>query len=275
MVEGYTVRMRLQEFNEIGGGLLDDIPVEAKGRKPKLLKIHVIGTPPDVAAFSEIAPPATIVYNSTAVAIETISSSANDNLQAGAHGQKIKTIAINELNDMIVREEDGDPTDWTTFQTTTNLYKATFHSYGSSWGTGDKDFAGNLDCRSIADAVTVRLANGGNESNGARFIVPDGHVAMLYGGQLTRNALTVDEGNKIRLVYIDVLDQTTGLVAADRTINWIEFVVGAAELALHKTLKIPKGFMFEALTWIVLQHSSLVNLGEEYDLTLDFLIWKK
>jgi len=275
MVEGYITRMRLQEFKDIGGGLLDDIPAEARGRKPKLLKIHVNGTPPDVAAFSEIAPPATMVYNNVAVAIETISSSANDNLQVGAHGQKINTIGINELNQIVTREEIGDPTDWTTFVLTTNLYKATFHSFGVAWGTGDKDFAGNLDCRSIADAVTVRLPNGTNESNGARFKVPDGHVAMLYGGYLTRKTLTVDEGCKIRLIYIDEIDGSNGLAAADRAINWLEFVVGPVELALKNSIVIPRGHMFKSLTDIILQHSSLVNLGELYDLSLNFLIWKK
>lgn len=275
MVEGYITRMRLQEFDDIGHGILHELPAEIKRSRPKLLKIHVLGTPADVAAFSEISPPTTIVYNSAAVAIETISGSANDNLSAGAHGQKINTIGINELNQMVTREEIGDPTDWTTFVLTTNLYKGTFHSFGVSWGTGDKDFAGNLDCRSIADAVTVQIAAGANESNGARFIVPDGHVAMLYGGYLTRKTLTVDEGCKIRIIYIDEIDASTGLVAADRAINWLEFVVGPVELALKNSIVIPNGHMFKALTQIVLQHSSLVNLGELYDLSLDFLIWKK
>ena len=275
MAEGYVVRMRLQEFDDIGHGILHELPAEIKRSRPKLLKIHVLGTPADVAAFSEISPPTTVVNNSVAVAIETISSSANDNLAVGAHGQKINTIGINELNQIVTREEIGDPTDWTTFVLTTNLYKATFHSYGVSWGTGDKDFAGNLDCRSIADAVTVQIAAGKNESDGARFWVPDNHVAMLYGGYLTRKTLTVDEGNKIRLIYIDEIDGSAGLAAADRAINWLEWVVGPVELALKNSLVIPKGHMFESGTAIVLQHSSLVNLGELYDLELEFLIWKK
>lgn len=276
MAEGYIVRMRLQEYADISGGLLGELPSHIKASRPKLLKIHVVGTPADVAGFSEISPPTTVVHNDTAVIIETISSSANDGLQAGDHGQKIKTISIDGNNEIVTREETGHATDWTNPVDTTNLYKATFHSYGSQWGTGDKDFAGNLDCRSVADAVTVQIAAGKNESDGARFRVPDNHVAMLFGGQLKRLAETVDEGVRIRIVYIDTLDGTTGLVAADRAINWLEFRVnGIATAGGVQSIDIPKGFMFESGTWIVPQHSSMVDLGELYDLTLNFLIWKK
>ena len=276
MAEGYICRMRLQEFDDIGHGILGDLPGYIKRSRPKLLKIHVVGTPANAIGFSEISPPTTVADVAAAVAVETISSSALDNLTAGADGQKIRTIAINELDQIIVREEDGHATDWTNFVLTTNLYKEVFHSYGSAWGTNDKDFAGNLDVRNIADTVFVQILATKNESNGARFKVPDGHVAMLYGGKLTRLAETVDEGVSIRLIYIDELDATTGLAAADRAVNWLEFVCnGITGSGDGQSVEIPKGHMFESGTWIVPQHSSLVDLGELYDLTLDFLIWKK
>ncbi len=272
---GALCRMRLQEFKEIGGGLLDDIPVEAKGRKPKLLTIHLVSTPADAPGFTESNPPTNVIDVATAVATETISSSALDNLTAGADGQKIRAIHIDGNDEIIATEIDGHPTDWTTFVLSTLLYKEIFHTYGSAWGTNDKDFAGNLDIRTIADTVFVQIAATKNESNGARFKVPDNHVAMLYGGHLTRRVVTIDEGIKIRLIYIDEIDGATGLVAADRTLNWLEFIAGPVELALTNIVEIPKGHMFESGTWIVPTHSSLVNLGELYELTLKFLIWKK
>jgi hypothetical protein len=53
----------------------------------------------------------------------------------------------------------------------------------------------------------------------------------------------------------------------------LEFVI-AGQYG-EQELEIPKGFMFKSGTWIVPQHSSAVNAGEDYDLLLDFLIWKK
>jgi len=274
--DGAVCRMRLHEWAAISGGILGELPGHIKAAQPKLLKIHIVNTPADAIGFSEPSAPTTVVDVATAVAMETISGSALDNLTAGADGQKIRSIAIDGNDEIVTREESGHPTDWTTFVLTTNLYKETFHTYGSAWGTNDKDFAGNLDIRSIADVVVVQILATKNESNGARFKVPDGHVAMLYGGRLTRLTETVDEGISIRLVYIDPLDATTGLAAADRANNWLEFVVnGITGSGDGQSIDIPKGFMFESGTWIVPQHSSLVNLGELYDLTLDFLIWKK
>ncbi|GAH42412.1 unnamed protein product, partial [marine sediment metagenome] len=95
-------------------------------------------------------------------------------------------------------------------------------------------------------------------------------VAMLYGGTLTRHGGAADEGVIIRLIYVDAIDALVA-GAGDRAINWVDFSVG-----MHCThLNIPKGQMFESGSWISLWHSSMVAAGEDYDLKLNFLIWKK
>jgi len=275
MVESSLCRMRLQEYRDIGGGILGELPGHIKAASPQLLRLHITGTPADAIGFSEISAPTTVIDVTTAVAIETISSAAGDNLTAGADVQKIKGICIqNDKLDTV--DLSMDPTDGTTFVLHTELLKEIFHSYSIAWGTNDKDAAGNIDIRTIADVVFVQILATKNESNGARFKVPDGHVAMLFGGRLTRLAETVDEGVSIRIIYIDAIDGTTGLAAADRLNNWIEFAVnGITGSGDGQSIEIPKGHMFESGTWIVFQHSSLVDAGEPYDLTLDFLVWKK
>lgn len=268
MVEASLCRMRLQEYRDIGGGILEELPSHVKAAQPQLLRLHITGTPADIIGFSEISAPTTKADVTTAVAVETISSAAGDNLTAGADCQKINTICI-ENDKLATVELSMDPTDGTTFVLHTELFKEVFHSYGVAWGTTGKDAAGNIDVRNIADTVWVQILATKNESNGSSFKVPDGHVAMLFGGRLTRLAETVDEGNSIRILYTDVIDA----IGVDSLLsNWLEFVVNGA---IEQYTVIPKGHMFKSGTWIQFQHSSLVNLGEPYDLTLDFLIWKK
>lgn len=277
MVEASECRMRLLEYRDIGGGILGDMPEHIKAASPQLLRLHIIGKPADAAAFSEIDPPTSVHAVTTAVAIETISSSANDGNAAGDHLQAISTIGINGSNKMVTVQNIATSDDWTTFQLEVELWKNIFHCFGSLWGTGDKDPAGDVDIRTIADTVIVELPAGDNEGNGAAFVVPDGHVAMLYGGHLKRitttGAWANDEGIKIRIVYIDAIDGITGLVAADRSQNWIEFVI-AGQYG-NQDVIIPRGHMFAEGTQIIHQHSSAVNAGEDYDLTLEYLIWKK
>lgn len=272
MVESSLCRMRLQKYAEIGGGILENLPSHVKASRPSLLRLHITGTPADTIGFSEISAPTTAIANiDTAVAVETISSSASDNQAAGGHAQEIRVIGIqNDKLDNI--DLLGHATDWTTFVLHDEVLKEIFHSHVIQWGTGDKDAAGNIDVRNIADAVFVQILAGKNESNGSSFRIPTGHVGMLFGGRLTRLAETIDEGNSIRIIYLDDIDFTTGLVAGDRLNNYLEFVANGAK---EQYTTIPKGHMFKAGTWIQFQHSSLVNLGEAYDLTLDFLIWKK
>lgn len=268
MVESSLCRMRLQEHRDIGGGILEQIPLHIKAAEPQLLRLHITGTPADIIGFSEISAPTTKADITTAVAVETISSAAGDNLTAGADCQKINVICIQ--NDKLDNVElSMHPTDGTIFVLHTELLKEVFHSFGVAWGTTGKDAAGNIDVRNIADTVWVQILATKNESNGSSFKVPDGHVAMLFGGRLTRLAETTDEGNSIRIIYTDTIDA----VGVDSILtNWLEFVVNGA---IEQYTVIPKGFMFESGTWIQFQHSSLVDLGEAYDLTLDFLIWKK
>ena len=272
MAESSLCRMRLQEFADIGGGILGELPLDIRAGRPQLLRLHITGTPADAIGFSEISAPTTKADITTAVAVETISSAAGDNLTAGADLQKINVICIesDRLNNL---ELSMDPTDGTTFVLHTELLKEVFHSFGVAWGTTGKDAAGNIDVRNIADTVWVQILATKNESNGSSFKVPDGHVAMLYGGRLTRLAETVDEGVSIRIVYTDVIDA----IGVDELLNnHLEFAVnGITGSGDGQSINIPKGFMFEPKTWIQFQHSSLVDAGEPYDLVLDFLIWKK
>ena len=277
MVEASECRMRLQEYRDIGGGILGDLPEHIKAANPQLLTLHIIGKPADALGFSEIDPPTSVFAVSTAVAIETISDSANDGNEAGDHLQGISSIGINGSNKMVTVQNLATTAAWTTFQLETELWKNIFHCYGSKWGTGDKDPAGAVDIRTIADTVIVELVAGDNEGNGAAFVVPDGHVAMLYGGTLRRitatGAWANDEGIRIRIVYIDAIDGLTGLVAADRSQNWIDLII-AGQYG-EQEIQVPKGQMFESGSQIIHQHSSAVNLGEDYELYLQYLIWKK
>ena len=262
-------RMRLQEYRDIGGGILGDLPGHIKAASPQLLRLHITGNPDNAIGFLEISAPTTKADIAVAVAVETISSAAGDNLTVGADCQKINVICIqNDRLDTV--ELLMHPTDGTTFVLHTELLKEVFHSYGVAWGTTGKDAAGNIDVRNIADTVWVQILATKNESNGSSFKVPDGHVAMLFGGRLTRLVETTDEGISIRILYTDPIDA----VGVDSILtNWLEFVVNGA--ALKQYTEIPKGHMFESGSWIQFQHSSLVDLGEAYDLTLDFLIRKK
>ncbi len=277
MVEASECRMRLQEYRDIGGGILGDLPQHIKAASPQLLTLHIIGKPADALGFSEIDPPTSVFAVSTAVAVESISSSASDNNSGTGHLEKVNAIGINGSDKMITVVMTGDATDWTTFVLHTELWKNIFHSYGSEWGSGDKDPAGAVDIRTIADTVITELVAGDNEGNGAAFVVPNGHVAMLYGGTLRRitatGAWANDEGIRIRIVYIDAIDGATGLVAADRSQNWIDLII-AGQYG-EQEIQIPKGQMFESGSQIIHQHSSAVNLGEDYELYLQYLIWKK
>jgi len=269
-------RMRLHEYRDLGGGILGDLPGHIKAASPQLLELHIIATPADVAGFLEIDPPTSVFAETTAVPIETISSSANDGNAEGSHLQAISTIGINGLDKMVTVQNIATTDDWTDYQLEIELWKNIFHCFGSLWGTGDDDPAGDVDIRTIGDVVIVELPTGDNEGNGAAFVVPDGHVAMLYGGKLRRLAPTAgvyaaDEGVRIRILYIDAIDGLLGL-AADRCQNWLEFeLVGVYEAELE----IPKGHIFEAGTQIIHQDSSKVDAGEQYDLYLQYLIWKK
>lgn len=276
MVEASECRMRLQEYRDIGGGILGDLPNHIKAAAPQLLTLHIVGKPADAAGFSEIDPPTSVFAETVAVAIETISSSGDDGNEAADHLAAISTIGINDSNKMVTVQNLATTAAWTTFQLETELWKNIFHCFGSLWGTGDDDPAGDVDVRKIDDTVIVELGAGDNEGNGAAFIVPDGHVAMLYGGTLRRltttGAWANDEGIKIRIVYIDALDGLLGL-AADRSQNWIELVI-AGQYGVQE-LEVPRGQMFESGSQIIHQHSSAVNAGEDYDLYLQYLIWEK
>ena len=269
MAEASACRMRLLEYRDIGGGILGDLPGHIKAASPQLLALHIIGTPADVAGFSEISAPTNILGVSTAVANETISSAAGDNLTAGADLQKINGIGINESDKLVNVEQSMDPTDGTTFVLHTDTWKEIFHAFGIAWGTTGKDAVGQIDVRKIDDTILVSIPAADNESNGAQFLIPDGHVGMLFGGTLTRLVGTNDEGNRIRIIYTDTIDAigVDGLHS-----NWIDLNVNGINSSY--TI-IPKGHMFKSGTRIKFQHSSLVNLGEEYSLEVNFLIWKK
>lgn len=275
MVEASECRMRLYNYRDIGGGILGDLPGHIKAAEPQLLDLYIVGKPADAAGFSEIDPPTSIFAETTAVAIETISSSGDDGNEAGDHLQGISIIGNNGADKMVTIQNLATTAAWSTFQLETELWKNIFHCFGSKWGTGDKDPAGDVDVRTIGDTVIVELGAGDNEGNGAAFTVPDGHVCMLYGGQLRRvtasGAWANDEGIKIRILYVDDIDAL--IAAADSALNWLEFIV-AGQYG-NQFIDIPRGFMFKSGTRITHQHSSLVDAGEDYVLHLQYLIWKK
>jgi hypothetical protein len=279
MVEAAAIRMRLQEYKDIAGGLLLSIPNAIRAMEPKLLRIHVVGTPADAAGFTEIDPNPAYLNESTAVAIEILSSSADDNGSATGAVQSVTTIGIDGNDEIVARSQPLHATVGTTVVTSTDLYKDVFHHYANSWGSSDKDAAGNITIRNIADTALCVLTAGKNESEGSAFKVPDNHVAMLAYGLLRRltaaaGVYAADEGIRLRIVYIDPIDGATGLAAADRCNNWIdvESVGGYTDQAQGS---FPIGQCFESGTWLHFYHSSKVDAGEEYDLVLEFLIWKK
>jgi hypothetical protein len=279
MAESAVIRMRLQEFKDIAGGILLTIPPEIKAMQPKLLRLHIVGRPADAAGFSEIDPVTGHILEDPAVAIELLSSSDDDNQQAAAHVQSIYTIGIDGNDEIVTRLELLHATAGTTPVTTTNLYKECFHSYSAAHGTGDMDAAGNIATRDAADNVCCTIAAGKNESDGSAFKVPDNHVAMLAFGLMRRlepaaGVYAADEGIRIRIIYIDPIDGETGMVAADRTVNWID-VESVGGYTDQPAGTFPIGQCFESGSWIHFQHSSKVDAGELYDLLLEFLIWKK
>ena len=277
MADTALCRMRLQKYADIGGGLLD-IPLHIRAANPDLLTIHIVGIPANAIGFTEASAPTTKIDVATAVVVETISSSADDSQDDADDAQEVRVIHIDEYNKMKNSDLLGHATDWNANpQTSVQLFKEVFHSFVIQWGsTGDRDAAGNVDVRTVGDTVFVQIPAASNESNGSAFKVPDGHVAMLFGGRLTRLAETVDEGVSIRIVYIDAIDGYTGMAAADRLQNYLEFSInGIADSGDAEFVDIPKGFMFTSGTWIHFQHSSLVDAGEYYDLVVNFLIWKK
>lgn len=272
MAEASECRMRLQEYRDIGGGILGDMPEHIKAASPQILNITLAGTPADVAGFSEISAPTNILDESIAVQFETISGSANDNLTAGAHAQKIMAIGINQLNKMVTVELDGHSTDWTTFVLHDETMKCIFHTFCSKWGTGDKDNAGQIDVRKIDDTILLSILAAGNESNGSRFKVPDGHCAMLYNGRMMRFSNAIDEGVRLRIYFVNGVDGQSGLVAGDRHLNYHEVVVNRTTMI---QTHLNEGRVYESGTWIYFEHSSLIDAGEEYSINLKFLIWKK
>jgi hypothetical protein len=279
MAEAAIIRMRLQEFKDIAGGYLLNFPPEIRAAKPKLLRLHIVGTPADAAGFSEIDPVTGHQLEDPAVAMEILSTSADDNGAAGGHVQSVYSIGIDGDNEIVTRLEPMHATVGTTAVTTTNLYKENFHGYSAAHGTGDMDAAGDIIMRDIADNTCWTIATAKNESDGSAFKVPDNHVAMLAYGLLRRLApaagvYAADEGVRIRIVYIDPIDGETGMAAADRCNNWID-VESVGGYTTQAAGQFPIGQCFESGTWIHFQHSSKVDAGELYDLLLEFLIWKK
>jgi hypothetical protein len=279
MVEAATIRMRLQEYRDISAGILLSIPNEIRAQRPKLLRFHIIGRPADAAGFSEIDPVTGHQLEDPAVAMELLSSDNKDNGSAAGAVQSVYSIGIDENDEIVTRLEPMHATVGTTVVTTTNLYKENFHGYAAAHGTEDMDAEGNIVMRDIADNVCWTIAAGKNESDGSAFKVPDNHVAMLAFGLMRRlepaaGVYAADEGIRIRIVYIDPIDGEAGMAAADRCNNWID-IESVGAYSKQNDAIFPVGQCFESGTWIHHQHSSKVDAGELYDLTLEYLIWKK
>jgi len=260
-------RMRLQEFADIGGGILEQIPLDIRAQRPKILNIHLTGASTD-GNFTEISAPTAVLGLSTAVVIETNSAAALDKNHDDGAVRAQEFIGIDENDEILGRQEVMHPTNGQTDQATTNLYKEIFHSFAVLFGTGGKNAEGQIDISTIADAIQVSIPIAKNESNGSRFKVPDNHVCMLFGGILSRASVATDEGVKIRIQYVDAIDA----VGVDSVaLNYIELVVGG----IHVQVDVPKGHMFESGTWISFHRSWVADLSENYDIKLNFLIWRK
>jgi len=265
-------RMRLFEWKDIGGGILADIPATIRAMEPKLLQLHVVGKPADVKAFAEIDAASALMGLTTAVVAEVVSSDNLDNGSATGAVQSFTTIGIDGNDEIVARSEPMHATVGTTVRATTNLYKECFHIYANAHGTEDMDATGNVDFRETDDTVICRIPATDNEGNGSGFKIPDNHIGMLYGGLLTRFSLAADEGVMIRIINVDAIDQEAGGAAADRAINWMDF---SASGATQQQYIVPKGQLYQSGDILTFWHSSFVDAGEDYDLLLNFLIWKK
>ena len=280
MVEAATIRMRLHTYEELGGCIAPrlKLPLSILAMQPKVLHINISATPADAAGFTEIDPCPAYQTASTAVAIEILSSSNTDNQAAGGHLQEVNIIGTDENDELVTKPQLLHATAGTTVVTSTTTWKNVFHTYGIQWGTGDKDAAGNITVQKIDDTDLCVITAAGNESEGSAFRVPDGHCALLDHRSLRRTAPAAgvyanDEGVRLKVEWIDEIDGTTGLVAADRTNNYfIMEVVGAFENVEENTFPTE---VFESGTWIHFWHSSKVNAGEAYDAHFSFVIWKK
>lgn len=279
MAEGAIIRMRLHEWRDHGGMVAPmlNLPKSVTATQPWTIHINVEGTPADVAGFSGIDPCPTTLGVSTAVAIEILSADNKDNGAAGGAVQSVNIIGIDGNNNLVNKTQAMHAATGTTVVTSTDLYKEVFHTYANSWGTEDKDAEGNITVQKIDDTDLCLILATKNESEGSSFLVPDGCVAMLVHAHLKRLApaagvYAADEGVRIRIVYINPVDGSTGLVAGDRAANWIELeAVGE----FYHEANHEGGHIFEAGTWITHQHSSKVNAGELYSLNLEYIVWKK
>lgn len=279
MADTGIIRMRLHTWEEHGSivGSSINVPNSITAGEPKILDLYMEHTPADAAGFSEIDPVAGHQLEDPAVAIEFLSSSDEDNSSGTGAVATFATIGIDENNNLVVRTETMHAATGTTVVTSTQLYKELFHCYANSWGSADKDATGTITTRDIANNPIAAIALTKNESDGSAFQVPKGHCAMLIHGHIKRLAPAAavyasDEGVRLRIIYINPLDGTTGLVAADRTINWITLeAVGAYQDEASFEL----GTVFEELTWIHHWHSSKVDAGELFSSHLKYLIWKK
>lgn len=279
MAETAIIRMRLHTWEAHGSIVGSDInvPNQVAAGEPKILELYMEHSPADAAGFSEIDPVTGHNLEDPAVAVELLSSNNEDNSSGTGAVATVYTIGIDENDEIVQRIETMHAVTGTTVVTTTNLYKELFHMFSASWGSADKDATGNITVQDIADNDICIIAATKNESDGSAFKVPDGHCAMLIHGHIKRTAAAAgvyaaDEGVRLRILYINPLDGTTGVAAADRTLNWLTLeAVGAY---VHEAV-FQVGEVFEEGTWIHFQHSSKIDAGELVATHLKFLIWKK
>lgn len=251
-----------------------DIPEALLQRDLKLL--HIAGTGPAKAAGEFSAPTAQLgLVGTTAVAMETVSSSADDGYINTDHGRSVMTIGIDADDNIVEREEIGHATDWSTADhAATHTYKEVFHMYGCLWGV-DEDFAGQLDIRTVADAVQVSIAVGANESNGSRFCIPDNHAGCFVKArvQALDDTWTADKGGQIIVYAYDVIDGASGHVQADCALNNYTIDLYSGVDGTRTIVDKPMVFYTEK-TYIKTFFDQL-NTGTD-DLRFDFyfLIWK-
>lgn len=243
-----------------------NVPYDILNSNPKLINIKLGGTSTD--GETEINPVSNKMQLSTAEKVKVVSSSANDNSSATGHVQKVTIIGVDE-NDNVVREEITlDDTDGTTAVESTNSYKDVWHSYASSWGSGDLDAAGNIDVTKQDDTVISRIAAGSNEGEGSGILIPDDHLGSILKGYLNASgSQATNEGKQLKIYINDVVDQETDTY----TLNYIELdVYGYVRLN-----EVPSTRVYQDSTEITFFINRIADGNEDFFAQILVLLWEK
>jgi hypothetical protein len=259
--------MRLYNQRDLDGfvNAFKNIPRHILNSNPKILKIQFEGTSTD--GETEIDPVTNKLQVSSAEQLEYVSSSSDDNSSSSGHLQKFKAIVVDEDNEPIVVEFTMDDSDGTTVITTTNKYKDVWHTYGSSYGSGDINSAGNVDLRQTDDTVICRIASGEHEGNGSGFKIPDGWKGCLLKGDLNADGTQASNEGKILKLYInDSEDQETD----QEVLNYIQHQV----YGYTREQKVDTSTIFQEGTEITFFINRVNDGNEDFTAHIEILLWE-